>query len=730
MGNKQQAKHGRKTPASSDDTSSQPLERRFEPAAARLRPCVAAALIVAAGLAAYSNCYKGQFVYDGVDAVEKNICIRKLWPLSEAMSLPLTKTGTTVDGRPVLSLSFALNYALFGPSLTAYHAGNLAIHIAAALVLFGLVRRVARGAGRGAGDGLAAAVALLWVVHPIQTESVTYVAQRAESLMGLFYLLTLYAAVRGFECDARSGTSDSRPATSDRRRARRLWYAASIVACGLGMATKEVMISAPLVVLACDYIFVRGSLKEIFRRRWGFCAGLAATWGVTLWLLTRGGFHNIGEDYASRSALWYALTQPRIVLHYLRLSVWPHPLVMDYNWAPVSSITEMLPEGFLLATLLALTGWGVWRRKAYGFLGLCFFFVLAPTSSFFPTSQTCHEHRMYLPLAVVILLAVTGIARILRETMADPRKRTATGAVAVLCVTVAFVAVSLDRNRDYHSVSGFWAQNARERPQSAVAQTNVGVALYRKGRRNRDEAYYQQAIKRFRIALKHNPRHYSAYNHWGVMLFELGYTAEAMEMYRRALKIMPTFASALDNLGNAHSRLGQFGKAITCYREALESSPRSAAVRSNLGAAYLREGRPDEAIPHFRRALDLDPDNVEALNNLGTAYHRQGRSQEAIECYYRSIKLKPNRAKTHRNLALILGEANQIEPAIQHALRADTLHPDNPATLLLLAKLLALKGDIPRAVQAGRRALALAEAAQNTALAGEIQAALKQIQAH
>jgi len=706
---------------------------------------MAIALIAAAGMIAYANCYKGEFVYDGVDAVQKNVCIRKLWPLSEAMSLPLTRTGTTVDGRPILSLSFALNHALFGPSPAAYHAGNVAIHICAALLLFGIVRRTVgsgpsspdgsavAGRWRAASVGFATVVALLWVVHPLQTESVTYLAQRAESLMGLFYLLALYAALRGFEAqisDLRSETSDSSDHSElpDTRHATRFWFPLSILACALGMGTKEVMISAPLAVLAYDYVFVSGSLKKTFRRRWGLYAGLAATWAVTLWLLVRGGFENMGEDYGSRSALWYALTQPRIILYYLWLSVWPHPLIMDYNWPMVNSVTQMLPEGLLLAGVLALVGRGLWRRRAYGFTGLCFFLVLAPTSSVFPTSQTCHEHRMYLPLAVVIVLGAAGAARALRKLVPSTRTRTIAGSVVVLVLVVALTARALARNRDYHDTSGFWATNAEHRPTSPVAQTNVGVYAYRKGMRTRDVRHFEEAIARFRAALEGCSRHYSALNHWGVVLFELGKTSEAMEMYERALKIMPDYSAALDNLGNAHSRLTQFDQAVACYQKALQKAPRSASVHSNLGGAYLRMGRPQEATPYFRKALEYDPVNVEALNNLGTALHRQGQSGEALECYRQSLEIKPSRAKTHTNLALILADLRRFDKAVEHCMRANTLHPDNPMTLLLIGQLRAAKGDTTRAAQYCRRALVLAEAAKRTDLAGEIRELLQQIE--
>ena len=176
-----------------------------------------------------------------------------------------------VGGRPVVSLTLAINYALGGMNVWGYHAVNLAIHILAAWTLFGVMRRTLllpalQERFGSAATPLALAAALLWTIHPLQTESVTYVIQRTESLVGLFYLLTLYCVIRG---------ADVRPA-SDRPGTR----APSAASCLLGMATKEVMVTAPLIVLLYDRTFLAGSFREAWRRRCGLYLALAATWGV------------------------------------------------------------------------------------------------------------------------------------------------------------------------------------------------------------------------------------------------------------------------------------------------------------------------------------------------------------------------------------------------------------------------------------------------------------------
>jgi len=193
-------------------------------------------LIFAAIMVAYANSFSGPFIFDDVLWISANPHIRHLWPLSNALQPP-PGAGT---GRPSVCLTLALNYALSALEPWSYHLFNLAIHASAALVLFGIVRRTLQGPRLRERFGahanyLAAAIAILWGVHPMQTESVTYVIQRMESLMGLFLLLTLYCVIRGHDSP------------------RRLWwYAGAVACCALGMGTKEGMAITPIIVLLYD----------------------------------------------------------------------------------------------------------------------------------------------------------------------------------------------------------------------------------------------------------------------------------------------------------------------------------------------------------------------------------------------------------------------------------------------------------------------------------------------
>ena len=375
-------------------------------------------LIVVAGFAAYAGSFSGPFVFDDPSSITANPTIRQLWPPWDVLATP--RANVTVQGRPILNLSFAVNYAISKSDVWSYHALNGLIHILAGLTLLGIVRRTIVNGGRwlNGARGLAAtngtallateppaaretiataiglAVALLWTVHPLQTESVTYVVQRAESLMGLFYLVTLYCFVRYAE-----GGATSPPAR---------WALGSFVACGLGMATKEVMVSAPVMVLLYDRAFVAGSLREAWRKRCRFYAGLAAGWILLGLCLLRGGGNRGGSVGLGVSASWwdYAATQFEAIGRYLLLSVWPHPLVFEYGAFRVQHASEVLPWAVFVVPAVVGTLWALWRRPVLGFLGGWFFAMLAPTSLVPGTSQMIVEHRMYLSLAAVVVIAV------------------------------------------------------------------------------------------------------------------------------------------------------------------------------------------------------------------------------------------------------------------------------------------------------------------------------------
>jgi tetratricopeptide (TPR) repeat protein len=592
---------------------------------------LACVVIVLAGLAAYHNTFSVPFLLDDPSSITDNPSIRRLWPLWAPLSPP-HGAGLSVEGRPLLNLSLALNYAISGTEVWSYHALNLVIHLLAGLTLFGLVRRtlVANRHVATASPALfALAAALLWTLHPLQTESVTYVIQRAESLMGLFYLLTLYGFVRGAQCH---------PLGDNAQRRGRGWLAVSIVACALGMATKEVMVTAPVIVLLYDYTFVAGSLRAVWSRRRGYYLALAATWLLLLGLALDAGNRGGTIGRAAGVEWWeFALTQSRAIPHYLALVFWPQPLIFDYGSDFVNHVAAVAPYLLLDGVLLAAVGFGLWRRSAAGFFGASFFVLLAPSSSVVGgTRQMLAEHRMYLPLAAVVLLALLGV-----HALCGRR-----GLRATLALVPVLGLATARRNADYRDPLSLWSDTVAKRPGNPWAQNDLGVAL----------------LERDRVG-------------------------EAVEHLARAVQLKPGYADARDNFGNALIQQGRLGEALEQYEQAVRLRPDFASAHSNFANALLQAGRPAEAMAHYEMSLRLDPAQPDAQNNLGNLLAHTGRPAEAIRCYEAALHERPGFAAAHYNLGNVLATQRHLVAARAQYEAALRLRPDYPEARTALARL-------------------------------------------
>jgi Flp pilus assembly protein TadD len=554
------------------------------------RLLLAGALIAAAALLAYAGTFSYPFVFDGAAIVARNPTLRHL---GTALAPP--HDGSTVDGRPLVNLSLALNYAASGTAVWSYHALNLAVHILAAWTLLGIVRRTV-GGSEGRALGIALVIALLWTVHPLQTEAVTYIVQRAESLAALFYLLTLYGFIRA--------SAGGRGAPLHRG-----WAALSVLACLAGTATKEVIVSAPVIVLLYDRTFVSGSFRLAWRRHRGLLVALAATWiPLGVLVLAAAGRHGTAGFVPDLDWLHYLRLQAYAVPHYLRLALWPAPLVFDYGTGLVPP-AGWLPGAGLLALLALATIAGLaardGRARTLGFLGAAFFALLAPTSLVPVATQTIAEHRMYLPLAAVVAVIVLALGR----TQVRTGLLVALGSAAA----VGLAAATRHRNAAYASEDALWADTVAKVPGNDRAHNNLGNAFYLEGRIPEAVAQYREAL---RLRPGNNPE--AEYN-LGNGLLQEGQLTEAIAHTGEAVRLVPGNPAARNVLGTALARAGRLAEAREQFQAAVQLDPASPATHSNLGTTWLLLGRKAEAEEEYRAALRLDPgygDAREALAHL------------------------------------------------------------------------------------------------------------------
>lgn len=517
-------------------------------------------LIVAAGLFAYRNSFSGPFILDDLRKIRDNVHIRRLWPLTDTLQ---------ETSRPLVQLTLALNYAVGGTNVADYHAVNLMIHLAAALVLYGLVRHTLRREGLrerygGVADGLAAVAAGWWVVHPLQTEAVTYIIQRGESLMGLLYLLTVYCVTRAADAE--------RPVR---------WIVGAVTCCALGMATKPVMVTAPFIVLLYDRSFLSGSFTRALRTRGGLYAALAVTWLLLPLCLLNGSADwqtSAGFGWSAEvSPRTYLLTQMVVIVHYLKLVVWPLNLCLDYAWPMARDTGTVLWPAALVVGLGLLTFETLWRAPRLGFLGAWFFVILLPTSSYLPVADAAAEHRMYLPLAALTVLVAVGGYEILARVSRGGPAYYARGIGWASAVAIAgwLACQTFHRNEDYRSALAIWSDTAAKRPNNARAVTEVGTALV-----------------------------------------ELGRLAEGIGYYERATQVQPDYVMAYTDWGVALAMQGRLAEAVGKFSEAVRRNPASAYAHYNLGLALAKQGQAEQAVIEYQLALRIDPTFTKARDRL------------------------------------------------------------------------------------------------------------------
>jgi tetratricopeptide (TPR) repeat protein len=622
-----------------------------------------AAVLILATLGAYWNSCNVPFLLDDNLSIGQNPSIHQLGRIGDVLSPPPVAATTA---RPLLNLTFALNFAESGMSVRGYHVVNLLIHICAGLTLLGIVRRtlLLPGLRPRYGDAalpLAAFAALLWTLHPLQTESVTYISQRAESLMGLFYLLTLYGFIRSVTAESRN-----------------CWLILSVATCLCGMATKEVMVTAPVLVLLYDRAFVSGSFRSALAKRRWYYASLAASWLLLGFLMQRSSQAAIGVGFQGRAS-WptYALTELRVVADYLKLAIWPHPLVFDYGTEILATGPRAVaPYALIWATVLV----GVviiWRRSPMaGFLGAWFFLILAPTSTVVPVAeQPMAESRMYLPLAaVVVLVTLLGYALGRRKAF-----------VALGVVAVGLGVLTVGRNHDYRSELSIWEDTVVRHPGASRGQSNLGMVLAEMPGRLPD------AVAHCEEALRIKPTYAEAHNNLGMALAQMpGRMPDAIACFTEALRLRPNFAEAHTNLANALAQMpGRRRDAVAHYEEALRLRSDYVEAHCNLAATLAQmPGRMSEAIAHFEEALRLKPDFAEVQANFAMALMQTpGRMPDAIAHYEAAVRLKPGLVDAHVNLAVAYTVTGRVDAAINELEIAARLNPASAAIRDNLEKL-------------------------------------------
>ncbi len=604
------------------------------------------AIVLVPVFLAYLTSFAGAFVFDDVRHIVNNDLIKDFSRLPEMLA----------SRRPVVTLSLAFNHAIGGLNTPGYHALNLLVHLSGAYVLFDLVRRtllLERFTGRYAASAapIAAACALLWGVHPLTTQAVTYIIQRGESMASLCYLLVLYSLVRAAGAKVAAN-----------------WLALGVVACALGLGSKAIVATAPILALFFDRAFLSGSFLGAFRSRWPFYLGLCATWGLLLLnglfasiFLTDPGanpVNNVGFGMTNVHPFDYAITQPGVVWHYIRLAFVPIGQVIDDRLAFVHHISPLIAVQGGVLVLAGIAGlFASLKGRAWGFVVLAFFLILAPTSSIIPIRDAAYEHRMYLPLAALIVGVVCAAWNYL------PVLRAKNGIAIVSVLAVVLAGVTATRNLDYQSRLSIWQDTLEKRPHNDRAMLNIAMQLVDPAEGT--EADYPGAIEYFNRAIEIESNTLAL--RWlGIAQAQAGDIEAAERSMRAALR--GRFQTPVE-----YARYGQrllkleieplYDVAVIAWKEATYRIPQNVEWRMGLAEAQRRSGDAQGAMTTTQELTAVMPTDPVLLFNLASDMQASGNTAGAIENYNKVLEIDPGNLAAAVKLAEIKIEQGEIDEA-------------------------------------------------------------------
>jgi tetratricopeptide (TPR) repeat protein len=639
------------------------------PRAGRDNPIIPAVIIILACAIVYANSLEGAFIWDDVHLVKNNTYV-KSWRYLPSVFTKDIAAGAKVRAysyRPLQTVSYMVDRSLWGMDVTGYHVTNLFFHIMTALCVFWLIEVLFRK------RALSLITALLFAVHPVHVEAVSYISGRADPMSGVFILLALILYIRS----GRSGGITL------------LLLSAASYLCAV--LTRENSLVVPFIILLYHYAF---RVKLDPKR---FVPVLAVTFAYILFRLSALGhlFPHLEypSTFAERIPGFFAS-----ISSYARLLIVPLGLHMDRGRGMFDLYDPAVLLGIVILVLSFVYIIRSGRSGGLEFFGLSWFFItLLPQSNLYPINAYMAEHWLYLPSVGFFLLLAAGLMKL----YADPKLRAA-GVIAALSLFVFFSAVTVKQNTYWRDPMSFYGRVLEFSPHSARAHNSLGLRYEEAGDR-------KEAMNSYKRAIESDPAFVYPYHNMGRLLSEAGRKEEAVEWYKKALRIDPTFAGTHYNLGNTYSDMNRYEEAVASYKEALAIYPDYADALHNMARAYNSMGRTDEAIRYYGMALKVNPTDASAYNNLGNIYNLSGRYGEAEEAYMKAIELDPAGPDAYNNLGALYSYKGNDKKALAMFKKALGADPDYGVTYNNIAVIYMRNGEYGLAIEYCDRAAALGE---------------------
>jgi tetratricopeptide (TPR) repeat protein len=578
----------------------------------------------------YANSLHGPFVFDDMRNIEYNSHIR----LTQLTFDGLRKAGfdSYSSSRPIANISFALNYYFNGKDTFGYHLVNTLIHATAGIFLYFFIKTTlslpALRSRYEMQKWIAFITALIWLVHPLNTQSVTYIVQRMNSMAAMFYIMALFFYAKGRLAQVKNR--------------RWLWLGGCAMAGILSFGSKQTAATLPFFIFLYEWYFFQDLSWSWLKRNILPVAGVLFLFGVLALLYM--GVHPLerilngynGRDF---TLLQRVLTEFRVVIFYISLLMFPHPsrLNLDRDFSLSHSLIDPFTTVLSIAAIAFLVGLACYLAKKQRLASFCILWFLGNLiiESSVIALEIIFDHRTYLPSMLVCLMAVVILY---------PRMRPKWLALATLSAVVLFFSFwTYERNTVFRDHIALWGDCAAKSPAKARSHLNLGTAFAR-------QHNYEQALVHFYETLRLRPYFSEAHYRMANALASLGRMDDAMDHYKDALKIKPDDARTHFKLADVLDQKGRHQEAIEHYQEALRHKPGYVQAHNNLGAILASHGRLEEAIGHFTRVMKIRPNDVEPYFNMGNATASLGRYKEAAAYFSKALQINPRYSEAQRNL--------------------------------------------------------------------------------
>lgn len=580
----------------------------------------------------YENTLEGDFIYDDEIIVETEVIHANT--LSQVPAVLFSEGSVSMD-RKFGMLSFAINYYFNRLDPYGYHLVNMIIHLLNGFVLYLMVRLTLKmpmfnKPVRDKAELIALAGSLLWLVHPVQTQAVTYIIQRFTSMAALFFLLSLL-----FYVHARLKTDWKRF----------VFYFLAILSGLIALGTKQISATLPVVILLYEIFFLKGIHLGWNRKSITTIAGIILVMaGLSYIFLSTESLATLMEKFRDRGLTPWEnlLTEARVLVYYISLLIFPHPsrLRLDYDivvsrglFTPPTTIISII----ILSALFGLALWKAEKNALLSFAILWFFVNLLIESTILPLDLV-YEHRLYVPSMALLVYTAGSLAVIQDKTFKS------TSFITLISIIFLFSYWTRERNYVWQDSVTLWKDNVKKSPNKARVRGNLGMAYI-------EARDFENALKQTKKAIELEPDMMGAYlNLSAIYMNHYKDYKKAEQSLKELLKRYPNNEAAIHNLGIIKLRQKNFPAAIKHLKKVLEKEKDSPLVYYNLSAAYINNNDYENALSALTTAVDRWPFHAELNGLLGIAYFKVGDWDKAKTTLQRAVELGSQNPKVVKYL--------------------------------------------------------------------------------